>query len=79
MKDLALHFFTLPIDKRIRIILYVFQSIFSIVFASYLYKYFVGSFKFIEITDYQALIDFIITGRFLICLFFFVASWVIFY
>ncbi len=79
MKDLVLHFFTLRIDKRIRIILYFFQSIFSMVFASYLYKYFVGYFKLIEITDYHALIDFVITGRFLICLFFFATSWVLFY
>jgi hypothetical protein len=79
MKDiiqLIRDFFNLPLTKRVRFFLYLLQIIFTVFISSELYKYFVGSYKVIPLTNIDALTsEFLLKGTFAICLFFFVSAW----
>jgi hypothetical protein len=79
IKELIIHFFTLSPGKRARVVMYLFQVLFSVIFASKLYEYFIGSYDIINITDYKKIMDFFSSGRFIVCFFFVLASWVVFY
>lgn len=78
MKDIIIHFFTLPIEKRTRIVVYFFQTLFTTVFAYFLFRHFTNS-SFTSIENYNSIIKFILTGEFLLYLFFFFAAWIVFY
>jgi hypothetical protein len=79
LKDLILHFFTLSIERRTRMIMFIFQSLFSLVFSSVLYQKTFGPFYFININDYSAILNYILNGKLFICVFFFLGTWILFY
>lgn len=66
-------------NKITKAIIFVLRSVFNLILASKLYIYFIGNYELLNITDYKSIYEFIVSGRVLLCILFYIFSDFIFF
>lgn len=79
MVTLILDLLTKRESEKIKIIYLFIRVFFTIIISTYLYKKTIGDYDIITISDYKALIEYVLNGQAFISLFFYILVWFISY